>query len=340
MGALPAADAAAIALAWRPFEQSLPRPLATARGVLTHKRGWLLRLSTAAGGVGWGEAAPLAFGEALMPALEALAAAIQDLGSVRSRLELERGLAPGPGPNAWPPVLAFALGSALAEVDGLVGPAGPGWLPAPPAAWLLPAGPDALHGLQRLLADGPLACPVFKWKVGVHSDPEERAVLEALLQRLPLQARLRLDANGCWDRATAAQWAARLVAEPRLQWLEQPLDPADQEGLEQLAALVPVALDESLDANPQLRQRWSGWQVRRPSQEGDPRPLLAGLASGQRRLVLSSAFETGIARRWLHHLAGLQAQSPLPVTPGLAQAWQGAGPLGADDPQTVWEAAV
>jgi O-succinylbenzoate synthase len=125
-----------------------------------------------------------------------------------------------------------------------------------------------------------------------------------------------------------------------LQWLEQPLAPDDLDGLEALALRLPVALDESLQVQPQLRQRWGGWQVRRPSQEGDPRPLLAALAAGQPRLMLSTAFETGIGRRWLHHLAALQAAGPTPAAPGLAPGWAPDGRLFSSDPQQVWEAAA
>jgi len=318
----------------------LPQPLRTASGVLTCKRGWLLRLTTASGALGWGEAAPLAFGEALAPALQRLEAAIAALGGSCCRATLEQGLARAGGMDAWPPALAFALGSALAEADGLVGAAAGGWLPPPPAAVLLPAGAAALPRLEQHLAVDPTATASFKWKVAVQCDRDERALLEQVLARLPAAARLRLDANGRWDRPTAQAWADRLVAEPRLQWLEQPLDPGDHEGLEALAAQLPLALDESLAADASLRQRWPGWQVRRPSQEGDPRPLLAALRAGQPYRVLSTAFESGIARRWLHHLAALQVQGPTPSAPGLAQAWQPQGPLMAADPQQVWEAAA
>jgi O-succinylbenzoate synthase len=178
--------------------------------------------------------------------------------------------------------------------------------------------------------------------VAVHPDGEERQLLEQLLERLPAAARLRLDANGGWDRSTAAAWALRLAAEPRLEWLEQPLDPADIQGLDDLAArfpTVPIAVDESLQARPQLRQRWSGWQVRRPSEEGDPRPLLAELERGRPRLMLSTGFETGIGARWLHHLAALQAEGPTPAAPGLAPGWSPSGGLAHPDPERVWRAA-
>jgi O-succinylbenzoate synthase len=212
---------------------------------------------------------------------------------------------------------------------------------------LLPAGEAALVALEMLLAgpepvqarepaSGPLT---FKWKVAAGPDPEERAVLEQLLARLPHGSRLRLDANGGWDRATAQAWAERLASDPRLDWLEQPLAPADLEGLAALAALVPVALDESLRFDPGLRERWPGWQVRRPSLEGDPRPLLQALTTGTPRLMLSTAFETGIGRRFLAHLAALQQGGPTPTAPGLAPGWRPAGALFDNDPALVWAAA-
>jgi O-succinylbenzoate synthase len=359
---------AMVRLAWRSFAFELGRPLVTAAGVVRAKRGWLLRLRNERGQQGWGEAAPLQLEARPAPQLETastlaalpeLATAIAELGEEQPREVLEAYLA---GP-ACPPSLGFALGAALAEADGLVGGEGapapapgasaPGqrWRPAPPGAELLPAGEAMLPALEQLLhradrASGPLSVNPLsvnplsvKWKVAAAADGQERALLELLLKQLPANARLRLDANGGWSLATAWGWAERLAGEARLQWLEQPLASHDQAGLEALAARLPVALDESLQQRPQLRHSWPGWQVRRPSQEGDPRPLLAALAAGQPRLMLSTGFETGIGRRWLHHLAALQMLGPTPAAPGLASGWQPPGALFAADPWQVWETA-
>lgn len=317
-----------LALQFRPFGFRLPRPLQTAAGAVAAKRGWLLRLQAPDGGLGWGEAAPLDPGET-----DAVAAALAGLGLAMERIDLERRL------PALPPSLAFALGAALAEIDAEVGAAAAGWLAAPPSAWLLPAGEAMLAGLERGLA-GPPGPPTFKWKVAAAADGLERRLLEVLLERLPAHGRLRLDANGGWDRATAAAWAERLGQEPRLQWLEQPLAPGDQEGLEALAQRIPVALDESLRQRPELRRSWAGWQVRRPSQDGDPRPLLAQLGRGVPRLMVSTGFETGIGARWTAHLAALQWRGPTPVAPGLAPDWSPSGPLFDPDPERVWAAAA
>ncbi len=344
-------------LRWCPFRLPLPLPLVTAGGSLAEKRGWLLRLeddsSSGPAPIGWGEAAPLEPDPGCQArALQRLAEAIEALGPELDRERLEARLPFLPAP------LAFALGAALAESDGLVGGA-VGWLPAPASAVLLPAGEGAVAALELALqaveawsqgpgpsprqrggTDPPFTC---KWKVAAAGDAAEQRLLEVLLQRLPAGARLRLDANGGWDRATASSWAARLAVDGRLEWLEQPLDPADHEGLAALAAgppPVPVALDESLRLDPALRQLWSGWQVRRPCQEGDPRPLLAQLRAGAPRLMLSTGFETGIGRRWLDHLAALQLLGPTPTAPGLAPGWSPAGALCAGEPEQVWQTAA
>jgi len=315
----------------RRFRFALLQPLRTAAGELRERCGWLLRLEDDKGGVGWGDVAPLQQ-QQFMACEHALAA----LPDMLSQDQLEARLPELPG------ALAFGLGAALAELQGLVGAASPqGWLKAPAPALLLPAGEAMLLALEVVAASmcGLESC-TLKWKVATAPDALERQLLDQLLQRLPPTARLRLDANGGWDRSTAWAWMQRLCDDPRLDWLEQPLAVEDQDGLEQLAALGPVALDESLDHNPDLRSSWSGWQVRRPSLEGDPRLLLLDLQAGLPQRMLSTAFETGIGRRWLEHLAGLQAKGPTPAAPGLAPGWTPAGPMFSNDPEQVWAAAA
>jgi O-succinylbenzoate synthase len=319
--------------------------LVTAAGALQERAGWLLRLQTSDGGLGWGEAAPLEPAEgrrggapaACVDTLEACRATIAELGPSLSRQQLEEALPTLPGS------MAFAIGAALAELEDLAGEGGggglaagwlaKGWLAAPPSAWLLPAGASVLPALEEGLANN---AQTLKWKVAAAADALERQLLEAVLERMPEGARLRLDANGGWDRATAAAWAERLAQEPRLEWLEQPLADDDIEGLEALADRLPVALDESLRRHPWLRQRWPGWQVRRPALEGDPRPLLASLGAGRPGWMVSTAFETGVGRRLVEHAAALQWAGPTPTAPGLAPQWRPTGPLFNADPAVAW----
>ena len=315
----------------RRFRFALLQPLRTAAGELRERCGWLLRLEDDQGAVGWGEVAPLERQLGL-----SCEVALASLSDVVSKAQLEAMLQDAPG------AVGFGLGAALAELQGLVGASSPqGWLKAPAPALLLPAGEAMLEALEAAAASmGDLEGRTFKWKVATEPDLLERQLLEQLLQRLPPTARLRLDANGGWDRSLAQAWMQRLRDDPRLAWLEQPLAVEDQVGLEQLAVLGPVALDESLHQHPELRRSWSGWQVRRPALEGDPRLLLRELQGGVPLRMLSTAFETGIGRRWLEHLAGLQAQGPTPAAPGLAPGWTPAGPMFSNDPEQVWAAAA
>ena len=236
----------------RRFCFSLRQPLRTAAGVLDAREGWLLRIEASDGSLGWGEVAPLDSAERPL-----CAAGLEQLvGEWLPRSHLEERL------PMLSPALGFGVGAALAELDGLVGNAArQGWLAAPRSAELLPAGDRMLHQLEQLLEQrGRQRQLTVKWKVAADPDPQEWLLLEALLARLPSTASLRLDANGGWSRATARRWMERLVGDPRFAWLEQPLAPNDQEGLDELAGLGPVALDESLDQDPSLRDHWCGWQ--------------------------------------------------------------------------------
>ena len=317
----------------KPYAFQLSRPLQTATGVLQQRRGWLLRLQDAAGRLGWGEVSPLDV-QQLKLCQDALLPMMQP-GVDWTTSSLERRLVKGPA------ALAFALGAALAELDGEPGSAcGEGWLKAPTSAFLLPAGVAMRDALDRLLSSVDPKLPfTLKWKVAACDQEEEWSLLRELLDKLPASARLRLDANGGWDRLQAWRWVEPLRGDPRLEWLEQPLAADDWEGLQAIAAVVPVALDESLQAHPSWRDQWESWQVRRPLLEGDPRPLLRDLGRGKPRLMLSTTFETGIGGRWLAHLAALQAQGPTPAAPGLAPGWSPAGPLFSSDPAEVWAAA-
>ena len=317
----------------KPYAFQLSQPLLTASGVLQHRRGWLLRLEDSAGRFGWGEVSPLATED--HEACQAALVRMMESGVVWTVSSLEHLLA------TVPAALAFALGAALAELDGQLGSASSaGWLQAPTSAFLLPAGVAMRDALDRLLSSVDSNSPfTLKWKVAACDFEEEWCLLQGLLDKLPFSARVRLDANGGWDRLQAWRWVEPLRGDPRLEWLEQPLAADDWEGLQAIAAVVPVALDESLQAHPSWRDDWESWQVRRPLLEGDPRPLLRDLGRGKPRLMLSTTFETGIGGRWLAHLAALQAQGPTPAAPGLAPGWSPAGPLFSSDPAEVWAAA-
>ncbi len=313
---------------YKPYEFRLLKPVKTSQGTLHARRGWLLRLEDPFGRCGWGEVSPLN-PQHFKRCYELLVA----LNSKPTRRTLEDLVLSGPGP------LAFGIGAALGEIDGLVGASTP-WLEAPYSAMLLSAGKKSLLEVDLILSNILQLSPplTVKWKVGVLSLDQELSLMEKLLDLLPSDSRLRLDANGGWDRRIARRWAAYLHNEARLEWFEQPLPVEDISGLRDLATHVPIALDESLSVDNSLRQSWIGWQVRRPVVEGDPRILLNDLKEGRSYRMISTAFETGIGRRWVHHLAAIQQNGPTPTAPGLAPGWFPEDLLFSNDPELVWHA--
>jgi o-succinylbenzoate synthase len=224
-------------------------------------------------------------------------------------------------------------------------------------AALIPAGRAALEAAPGL---GDAGFRVFKWKVGVGDAEDERAILDDLIGALPSGSRLRLDANGGWDRRTAERWLDHAVGRP-IEFVEQPLardSKGAEDGLRGLAADYPVALalDESIagdgDIERWLGMGWQGYFVVKPSLLGDVGGALGRLHAARARVVFSSSLETGIGAQ-----AALRAAFSWPgVAPALGF---GVWPLFADprfdgpaalpflrieevdriDPQALWNAA-
>ncbi len=322
-----------LAFTTKPFAFELVRPLQTSQGFLKKRCGWLLRLEDSSGKSGWGEVSTFNLSK-----LKDFEDSLDSLGSSPTREELEEHIKL----NISAPQVAFGIGACLAELDGLVGETAPGgWLKPSCSAFLINTSNDLLFDLEQLVerCNGDYLPLTLKWKVAVQPDDVELSLFNEMVELIPKNFRIRLDANGGWNRLRASRWVEHLFDEPRLEWIEQPLPVEDLEGLFLLDERLPVALDESLLFDPTLRISWKGWQVRRPIMEGDPRPLLRDLQNGFPLRTLSTSFETGIGLRWLHHLAALQQKGPTPTAPGLASGWCASSGLFSSDPELVWNAA-
>ncbi len=247
---------------------------------------------------GWGEAAPIPwFGS---ETTEEACAALEGLEGRAA--DLEDALARTPaGCRAARAGLAAALGTTHAAPEpGANGEASAVRFLS--VAALLPSGRAALETVDARLE---LGFRTFKWKVGVLPAADEQVLLDDLLARLPTGARLRLDANGAWDRRTAERWLA-IAAERPVEYVEQPIAP-DARGAEDvlrgLAADFPVkiALDESIngadDVERWLASDWRGVWVIKPALLGEPGPVLDRLAKAGADVVFGSALETAIGAR-------------------------------------------
>ncbi len=316
---------------FKPFSFKLTRKLRTSQAIVEKKQGWLIRLENSKSEFGWGEVSHLDIKELIK--CEKI---LYEIPSRSTRNRLEESM------HKWPKSLAFGIGAALAEIDGLIGnKSNNGWLRAPQSSLLLTGGEKVIQEVKLLVEelhrkDFPLT---LKWKI-INKDPNrEKELLKIILTTLPKNALLRLDVNGSWSMNQAEEWISEIENEHRIEWIEQPLESKDFEGHQLLANKIPIALDESLTDHPHLINYWKGWQIRRPTIEGDPRALLSELHSGASHRVISTAFETGIGTRWVNHLAALQNKGPTPTAPGLAPGWRPRGKLFCEHPEIVWEAA-
>jgi len=265
------------------YRLPLRSPLRTAHGVWAVREGLIIRLETETGTVSYGEVAPLPqFGtETLAESLEqcccfsdktddaTLDAVPARFGCVRFALAVAR-----------------SQNLAVDKEKRL------------PVTALLPAGRAALQVLPGKLEQGFLS---FKWKVGVNRPEEELGVLDDLLGLLPGYTKLRLDANGAWDRRTAEKWLARCAERP-VEFIEQPAAADDVDTLLGLAEDYPVtlALDESVAGLAAAREwqgrGWRGVFVIKPALAGPLDELAAWARDSKADIVLSSAIETALGR--------------------------------------------
>jgi O-succinylbenzoate synthase len=333
--------------AYRPYRRTFPSPLRTAHGAWVEREGAFVRLESESGSVGFGEIAPIAwFGTETLPeALEACA----EIGSDPDDVRLD-------AVPARLGCLRFALASARADVATPLpkADATSGSRDRLPVAALLPAGRAVLEALPRRLEEGFLA---LKWKVGVGRAEDELSLLDDVLGRLPSYCKLRLDANGAWDRRTAEKWLARCAERP-VEFVEQPVAPEHEAVLLGLATDYPVtlALDESVAGLESARawqgRGWRGVLVMKPALAGPMADLVAWAAQTKPDLVLSSAIETAVGRAAILRVAFAHNLTRRALGFGLGslfgdRGWDGPamGPLldatWADEvkPEELWNAA-
>jgi o-succinylbenzoate synthase len=299
-----------------PYRLPLAQSWVSAAGSFTHREGWLLRLETDSGRVGWGDCAPLweKGTEGPREAVSALTVWCRRLPGYRvpaglaATATLIRSLMIWPLPSVHAAV-EMALLDLAAQEAGL-----------PLARYLskedcalevavnAALGPAALASAavcERAVSEG---FGVLKFKVGMAPPESELAWLRAL--PLPQGVRLRLDANGAWNETMATFFLNGCAGLP-VEGLEEPLSQPSLPALARLQQLAPfsLALDESwtrwpsekLLAAPPLRRL-----VLKPQRMGGLLPTLeiarkARLAGME--VVLTSSLESACGVRATAHLA-------------------------------------
>lgn len=292
-------------LQFRRYQLPFRSPVRTAHGIWATREGVIVRLEDEAGRAGFGEAAPIPeFGTESLDEIEAgcraLGGAVDEhtaaavpgqLGCLRSALAAARDDVA----RQREPDVQF---EGLAEDRRYAA-----------IAALLPAGKPALARIAPLAEGG---FRVFKWKVGVADISDELALLDDVCAALPAGAKLRLDANGAWDRRRAERWLERCAERP-VEFVEQPCLAQSSAGASAVSRTedllrglaedfpTPIALDESLVGEGDIA-RWlaAGWPdifVVKPALLGNAATALDQLAAAKAQVVFSSALETAIGAR-------------------------------------------
>ncbi len=282
-----------IAADWLPYRLPFKHPWQTARVLLTERNGVLLRLQTADGLIGWGDAAPLPeFGISENAARDFAEECAQlDLAAQRADVNLATWLSGEPAP-------------ASVTVNAVLGS-------------IFSVTPDTI---ASAVAAG---FKILKLKVGVGPVADEIGQLHALSSALPAGIRWRLDANAAWsaDDAHAFICASRQLP---IEGLEEPLREPSNQALRGLQALAPfpLAIDESTHLLDQ--HFWHNPSVQRlvikPARCGG---LLASMALALRarhaglEVIITSSLESACGLTACAHLAA--AVAPF-STHGLASA--------------------
>jgi L-alanine-DL-glutamate epimerase-like enolase superfamily enzyme len=332
------------------FELPCRTPLPVGGGRITHRSGHLLVLRDESGRVAAGEAAPLPGrrdGPAgrCLGALRAWAARLSgaawDPARFDPRAPLMGLLPPAPGGEADPDAL-FAVESALFFLAAGCEPHRLKLLSSPAAAAGVPVnglflpGEDTARQAARLRRSG---VTTVKVKIGQLPPEVEIRRVRDLYARLGAGVSLRLDGNRILSAADLRRYHQGLHALP-VEYVEEPLRGDDLETAPGVP--WPLAADELADryldpARPDLRclPACCAAVVIKPTLFSGLHPLcrlLAAAGPDSPRVVLSSAWNTGIALTLLGVLAA--------ASPATARSAHGLDTLGYFEADVVTESPL
>jgi len=218
----------------QPFAYEFVKPWRSARGILTHRKGWHVKVETQGGLIGIGEAAPMI--EAGTESFTACEAALSKISNEIEGLDVQAALEVLPVEN---PAARCGFETALYNLlDG-------DFCRNKPSSVRVNAAVGALLDFDfNDVQDG---FDVIKLKVATGRLGQEINRLHHLADQIPSKCKIRLDANGGWSFDEAKTFLKAIVDLP-IESLEEPLITPNSGDWLKLQALVdfPLALDENL----------------------------------------------------------------------------------------------
>ncbi len=322
----------------RSFSLDLTTPLGTANGPINQREGFLVGVDATDGGapaLGVGEATPLPGWTESLSACESALRDARSTSNVAGLAEVIAGIDPASTPAARHGValsLADAtardagrsLSTQLAADHGLQTPAAT----VPVNATIGDGSPAVTVREAEQAVEAGFDC--LKLKVGARPLDDDLDRLRSVREHVGDGVALRVDANGAWDRETAAR-AVDSLGPLDLEYVEQPLPADDLSGAAVLRTETPIqiALDESLASHGLsaiLEAGAADMVVLKPMALGGPdRALAAALHAREAGVdpVITTTIDAVVARTAAVHVA---AAIPDIDTSGLAT-----GPLLAED---------
>jgi o-succinylbenzoate synthase len=226
-----------------PYALPFRRPYVTVRGRLDRREMVLLRLHSAEGLVGLGEAVPLSLRGGV-----GMARVVEELEALARLDSLSEGRLRNGGISLSPPARCAAL-TALLDLRGRQA-AAEGKAHAS-TTQSVACNATLVAGEPAVVADDAIGWAeegftAFKLKLGTGDDVGQvRAVREAIGP----QARIRVDANAAWDLETAKGVLSAL--EPfDIELAEQPVATLEESAELAKATSIPIAGDESIESRP------------------------------------------------------------------------------------------
>ncbi len=281
---------------YRAYRRDFKTPLQTHHGIWKTREGIIIRLTDETGKTNYGEIAPLPlFGS------ETIEAALNYCASLSRYITSEILISIPEELVACQFAFESAFNNTSPDTSKLR------------YSYLLPSGTSVLDSWPVALSYPEV--DTLKWKIGVYSPDEELAIWGELIQRLPLNLKIRLDANAGLNLETARRWLKAADESVRVEFIEQPLATNQLQEMLFLSRdyKTPIALDESVATLKQLEDCYhSGWQgvfVIKPCIMGFPSLFRKLCREYALDVVLSSVFETDIGRRSALGLVGLSKRS-------------------------------
>jgi len=299
------------------FSLPLARPLETARGEITEREGFVVRLDPETDDVpaqGFGEATPLPgwteSPSACRTALEERASE-EDIAGTHPQPAIPASDAPAARHGVSLALLdataraeGVPLSTVLASEVGFPRPAGT----VPVNATIGDGSAAKTANAARSAAESGYAA--VKVKVGARALGEDVERLRAVHDAVGENVRIRADVNGAWDRETARQALPEFAALD-VAYVEQPLDADDLAGHAMLRSEsgVDVALDETLaqvDVETVLEADAADVLVLKPMALGGPdRAVEAARPAREAGVdpVVTTTIDAAVARTAAVHVA-------------------------------------